>query len=208
MLAQVKEFSEVGKNAFSLLRDALLFLLLLLLVGCPGYVNKRLSDAGINKVEGFGVSWERLEVAQQKSVSAINDVEQLRRSNAELIRGIDKLGKEHPELAPIRAALVEAGAKLDETTRSVTSAASDQQKILTANAPAAHILSGWVAGNFLRGRLAPDERVTVVQPRPLNVRTRPGTEFPTLGVLPPGTQVRIVELSSQPRGWARVTTEP
>ncbi len=206
----VVKWTETGKNVFALARDLLIFLLLLLLVGCPAVINTRLRETGITSVDSFGVKWENEAIkATRQGVERVNEMERIQRAAQESVKQLEAIGKANPDiapqLAPVRDSLARATAQLGGVEERLASAVGRQQTILEQANPMVAPVTGWISTHSnvaqIRGDRKPGATV-VVGRRPLRVRSQPGVDASVVTILPPGTEVVIEELGPSP--WARI----
>jgi hypothetical protein len=201
----LRKWSEAGKNLFGLLRDATLFALLILLVGCPALINDRLQRTGLSSVEGPGFKWEReVTRANRQSLAAVTQVEQAKQAANETLAQVDRIARTNPEaarqVAPIRTSLAQTTRRLDRTQNQLASAVIRQQDLLDQASAA----PTWVEGYVLSGELTsqgPIERGTMIEiaaPQ-VNVFEAPIAGSRVVAVLRQGTRVRVVRVTGTRR---------
>jgi hypothetical protein len=149
MIAEIKDWTEAGKNLFSLLRDLFLFLFLVLLFQYPERLKESLSDAGIGEVDVFGFHVKsQLEEAKQISLAAAADIEGTLGRNNEIRAQLDSVITANPaaapQLAPLRAKLDKSAIALTAASDHLaTSIAAQQTALQSANADSPQ-LAGWM----------------------------------------------------------------
>lgn len=206
MTEKLKDYSEIGRNGLSLLRDALIFALLILFLVDADVLLGPLRKARVDSVNLAGVT-VKLQTAAQQSASAAESVAVAGDATKNALSAVERLMADNPalkpQLEPLLSTLRNSSVSVTNANEQLASAGRSQQAALAeAGKPP---VEGWVSSNFLRGSTSVGGTATVIPPRPLNLRSAPGTDNSTLGVLFPGTEVRIVE---GPRGtWVRVTAE-
>lgn len=197
-LEGVRTGVDVGKSLFALLRDSLIFLLLILLLIWPGAVQDRLRRAGV-KTADLGFMKLEVEASQRDSIAALSDVDATREAAARVLEE----ARRNPALRPLVpnierwvASLTSASARLDRSTMR-------QQQVIEQAGPAAPAqVEGWVSLNFvnLDGPRRPGAR-GVTHTRPLRVRGESNSQSRVVAVLPIGTSVEIREIN---RNFAKV----
>lgn len=150
MLAAIRSWVDIGKDLFALLRDLLLFLLLLIVVAFPTHVVERLREAQVSKIEGPGFSLEiqQVQQAKQEALAASAAVDQSKAQTDEALRKLDEIVAAKPELAPIvnplRQQVNQSSAALNTAeSRLVTTVASQQDVLAKAGAQTAPV-TGWM----------------------------------------------------------------
>lgn len=182
---------DVGKSLFALLRDGLIFLILILLLIWPGTVQDRLRRAGV-KTADLGFMKVEVEASQRDSLAALGDVEATRAAAARVLEE----ARRNPALQPLVpnlerwvTNLASAGARLDRST-------ARQQQVIEQASPAAPApVEGWVSLNFvnLDGPRRPGAR-GVTHTLPLRVRGEGNSQSRVITVLPVGTPLEVREI--------------
>ena len=86
---------QTGKDLLSLLRDLLLFLILLVLLVRPSWLNDVLIAAGITKAEILGFEWQKeLEAAIVETAESKAQVKELETQLLTLSDGVEELGRQ------------------------------------------------------------------------------------------------------------------
>jgi len=211
-LEQLKERSATGRDLLALIRDFAIVFGLLIVLLYPPLLGIWLSNANIKSFAMGDFKVEVLQEAAAQTAVASDEVARLETTTKAALEQIKIAIQQDPaaeaRLAPVRDTLQRNLAAAGTATREIASAAVTQRTALEQAAPKAAIQSGWTSINFLepRGGATLGQVVTVRGPLNLNIRSGPGTNAATLGILPPGTRVRVVE---GPMGnWVRITTEP
>ena len=203
LVDRIRLMTGIGKDAFSLLRDAAVFVLVIVLATNAGLVKKWMTSNQVDRVNLGFIEWNA-KASKEQAISAVNASAEAEKKAAESITKLEQIARANPDLAPqlapVLASLRATATFAADANRTAASAAAKQEQLLPE-------VSGWVSSRFLRidGEVAAGSRGTVIPPRPLNLRSAPGVGSGTMGTLAPGTRVRIVE---GPTGtWVRVTTE-
>lgn len=149
MIETFKTWTEAGKNLFALLRDLLLFLVLLALVGCPQGIGDRLRKAGVSSLEGPGFKWQaEVKQAQKDALAAGAAVEQSKAQTEATIKKIDEIVAQKPELAPVvdslRQQVVQSNRSLDAAGTKLVDSVANQQDLLARAGVVATTLRGWM----------------------------------------------------------------
>ena len=211
-LEQLKERSATGRDLLALVRDFAIVFGLLVVLLYPPLLGTWLSHANIKSFAMGDFKVEVLQEAAAQTAVASDKVARLETTTRSALEQIEAAIKQNPatglHLAPVRDTLQKSLAAAGTATREIASAAVTQRTALEQAAPKAAAQSGWVSTRFLQpqGGALVGQTVTVSGPLNLNIRSGPGTDAATLGIVPPGTKVRVLE---GPMGnWVRITTEP
>jgi hypothetical protein len=201
LIDRVRLGSEIGKDVFSLLRDASIFLLIVVVAADPAVIRRWMSS---NQVDKLNLGLVELTASKEQAISAVDASADAQKSAADAIHQLEQLGRADPALAsrldPILKSLKATEQAATDANKNAASAAATQQQILPE-------LKGWVSINFLNanGGFAVGRTATVIPPRSLNLRSAPGSNSEIMGGLAPGTRVLILE---GPVGaWVRVKSE-
>ena len=98
-MATMSEITESGRNVFTLLRDALLFLILLMLVGCPAEINNRLKATGLVALEGPGFKWEKeIEDAKAEAEAVQEQVQEAKLELEDTITKLEAVEQRNPAI--------------------------------------------------------------------------------------------------------------
>lgn len=205
---------DTGKNLFALLRDLIIFLLVVMLIATPACMREQLHEAGFVSGKVWEFEW-RAEI--QKSNLAVDTRVQGATSHTKAAQdALQALLTASPQLQAdpdLRRRVVEVWNNLVQVRRRLDDASSDlattvvqQERALERVAPRPSTLQGWVSTN---GNLAelPDGAVRgapviVGRQRNLRVRAAPGTDSQVRGILPAGSRAEIVSVGRGP--WMEV----
>jgi hypothetical protein len=232
-LDQVKVASEIGKNTFSLLRDALIFLLLILVATHADSVRQWMSANNVDKVN-FGIF--ELSAAKQKTLIAAEAVVKTDTITKQALTELDKIAAGDPQLerklTPVRQSLQSTSRSLDAAKGQLAGVIADQQTVLREAGGEPSALSGWMylgtvdsrqtgwTGTDTTTRLAwpfsPGATTTIDDDAYLREDSgnNPHAGAPLIGVVRRGTRVRVEakQVSDPlPNGlravWAKVTVQ-
>lgn len=236
MIETIKNWTDAGKNLFALLRDLLLFLILLLLVGCPSTINKRLVDAGLTKIDGPGFGWQaKVRESKKEVLAAGAAVEQSKAQTEATLKKIDEILAAKPDLAsvvdPLRSQVSNSTATLRSASANLVSSIANQQELLATADISAPALTGWMYLGYVDERKTAWVKQTVDGRWPLDVGTIVKVTDSTylratgatnaraaakpLGVASAGQSITIDEIDTTGHlraggwtVWARVTVSP
>lgn len=125
----------MGKDLVSLLRDAALFLLAVLLIAFPQQFNAILVDAGFEEGSLVGFKWKSKLVESNQALSeAQATIAELQGKNDELVRALAEANTtlQDPKQMAVSSRLEEENRKLREATQRVQTIVSDS---IAANTP-------------------------------------------------------------------------
>ena len=153
-------WTEAGRNAFSLVRDVALIVLLMALFFFPAAIGARLDEAGIVKGTAFGIEFQReVEEARQQSQAALEQTgeanQELQRAEAALEdaqRQIEMLGRRNPEIAaataPIKKDLEASSRRVGEVQENIAATMERQEEVVQSQES--------ILRRVERSRLAPE----------------------------------------------------
>ena len=208
---RIKLGSEVTQSLVSLLRDISIIVLLLVFVFNVDVLKQWMQTNNIETVGILGIE-VKAKKAVEDSATALEQMVSVQESTAKAIAALSELRDQQPQLRPqlddVLGNLRQAGALAVSANETISSAAITQQELLAAAQPNAPVTEGWVSLNFLTadGSVEVGQNANVIPPRPLNMRSGPGSDYEILGRLFPGAKVQVLE---GPQGnWVRVSYEP
>nr|WP_295110887.1 hypothetical protein [uncultured Caulobacter sp.] len=153
----VDDYVNTGKNLLALLRDFVLVIIFLMLLTAPGFVGKRLAEAGFTKGKFLGIEWESKAADFNKLDTQLKDAnlviaqqsEQLKK-NAEILKQFagDQPAKSKEILAlskkneEVLATAKTANTAISSTIAKVAPIAEEAEKIVTTDQQWAVVFSG------------------------------------------------------------------
>ena len=98
-MPDLKDQTETARNIFTLVRDAFLALILLMLVGCPAQINQRLKDAGLDYVKGPGFEWQRqVEEAREDTKEVQRELNATEQQLRQTLQAVEQIEERNPRL--------------------------------------------------------------------------------------------------------------
>lgn len=133
---KARSLLDLIKDTLAILRDLFLFVLIILLIFRPGWMNSMLQRAGISEVNAFGVDWKaRMESAAKQNLSAGSETTNATTGLQEVKASLQQIADGHDPAAAAKArqaleTLNGSIASLDSANRTIASSYLTQQTLL------------------------------------------------------------------------------
>ena len=148
--SKLEQWSTALKNLVSTLRDAVFFILFLLLLLSPSTIKERLLAAGFTKGNIAGMDWEGLKQSAEETKAAGEVVSKADDHYDELISRLDEMEKSVKDqtiknsLTKLTVEAKASQAELQSADKAVKQSLSTQQAMVEAVAPSGMSEHGWL----------------------------------------------------------------